>query len=476
MRRRLLLSYLALTVFVLAVLELPLALNEAHIERQALATKVQRDASALAGIAQSPTGPGLAPEWALRAAAARYHAATGAAVVITRPGGRMLARTPPVPGAGRDDVLSVRAPVASGGRTAGFVMLTYPAAFTAARVHRYWALLAGIAVLVTMAALAIGLMLGRWVIRPLVALEDAARRVRGGDLGARAPVGSGPGEVSAVSSAFNATTAHLQRLVTAQREFVADASHQLRSPLAALRLRLENLDAAMPPARRSGLEGALAEVERLTHMVDGLLALARAEQARTRPVEQDVAAVLTGRLATWAAVAQERLVALSDVSAKDGVSVLASPGHLEQVLDNLLENALAVAPPGSAVAVWCRPFTGEGELGIRDQGPGLTAEDRTRAFDRFWTGGRAHGTGLGLAVVRRLVEADGGSVTLRDAPGGGLEAVVRLPSRSGREAAAGERHGGQGPSARCVRELDRGAVAVGDGAGDREAQPAPGHA
>jgi signal transduction histidine kinase len=427
-RRRLLLSYLSLTVFVLAVLELPLAINEAHTERQALTGKVQRDASAIAGVAQAPGAGSLAPARVLRLVATRYQAETGARVVITGRGGRRLVQVGPALATGNGAVLSQAMPIGAGGRVLGAVRISYPTSRVSAHIHRYWLLLGGIAFLVLTTALAIGLVLARWVARPLLALGEAARRVGHGDLGARAPVGSGPVEVEAVAAAFNTTTAHLERMVTAQREFVADASHQLRSPLTALRLRLENLEPALASGGRAGLEGALAEVERLSEMVDGLLVLARAEHASAAPAAQDAGALVATRLAAWTQIAGERGVVLCDASGGAAVSVLASPGHLEQVLDNLIENALAFAPQASTVAVWCRAHAGAVEFGVSDQGPGITLEGRARAFDRFWTAGPAHGTGLGLAVVRRLVEADGGTVSLQDAPGGGLEAIVRLPA------------------------------------------------
>ena len=131
------------------------------------------------------------------------------------------------------------------------------------------------------------------------------------------------------------------------------------------------------------------------------------------------------RVGAWAALADERGVDLSTVG------VAAAPARtaeerLRQVLDNLLENALAVSPRGSTITVEARSSQSWIELRIRDEGPGLAREERERAFDRFWRNRSGEGSGLGLAIVRRLVEQDGGKVELLDAPGHGLEAVVRL--------------------------------------------------
>ena len=175
--------------------------------------------------------------------------------------------------------------------------------------------------------------------------------------------------------------------------------------MTALRLRLENGD----------VHGALGEVERLARLVDGLLALARAEAAP--PGQIDLALAVAERLESWEPVAAERDVRLeADVRG----AALADPDRLAQVLDNLLANAIAVAPPGTSVTVSGEP----GALHVRDRGPGMSDDERQRAFDRFWSKGS--GSGLGLPIVRRLLAVDGGSVELRTADGGGLDVVVRL--------------------------------------------------
>jgi signal transduction histidine kinase len=450
-RQRLLLSYLTLTVFLLAVLEIPLGLSYASGERQDLTAKVERDAVALATIAAP--GRALAPQ--LRAIVQRYRAQTGGRVLIVGPtgqrvydsgpglGGTSYASRPEIGQALNGqvatgvrhsnslghDLLYVAVPVAAAGKVQGAVRITYPTSAVDARVHRYWLILVAIAGLVLLAALAIGLAFARSISRPLEALRLAAARAGEGDLATRAPTGQGPPEVRAVARAFNETAAKLEALLHAQDEFVADASHQLRSPLAALRLRLENLERDVAPAGRTGLEGAASEVERLSRLVDGLLALARADRAPSTAVRIDLAPLVHERLLAWAAYAEEHEVELRE--RLEPVAALGTAGRLEQVLDNLLANALEVAPPGSAVTVSATMTPALAELRVRDEGPGLSDEERARAFDRFWRAGAHSGTGLGLSIVRRLVEADGGSAELRAAPGGGIEAVVQLPRAPG---------------------------------------------
>jgi len=131
----------------------------------------------------------------------------------------------------------------------------------------------------------------------------------------------------------------------------------------------------------------------------------------------------------------------------EGIAALASPGSLDQILDNLISNALHALGPGGRITITAAGTGGRVELHVRDTGPGMTAEQRSRALDRFWrasSGGS--GTGLGLAIVNRLVTADGGTVELRDAQGGGLDVVVELPEAD--PAAASTRPGSRGGAAR----------------------------
>ena len=262
-------------------------------------------------------------------------------------------------------------------------------------------MLAGVALL--------GLWIARGVARPLRKLESAAAEVGAGRLEVRAPE-EGPEEVRRLAREFNETAAKLQRLLESQQAFVADASHELRTPLTALRLRLENMD-----PKEAG--PALAEVERLGRLVESLLALARADAAAVRSEPVDVDAVLADRLAHWDGVERR---------GERGLRVRSSPDRLGQILDNLVANAVAVS---DAVDVSVMREDGWVELHVVDHGPGLTEEERKRAFDRFWRGqGKSPGSGLGLAIVRRLADVDGGEAELLPAPGGGLDAVVRLRS------------------------------------------------
>jgi signal transduction histidine kinase len=295
--------------------------------------------------------------------------------------------------------------------------------------------LAGIAAVVLALTTLVGLALARSVSRPLSRLEGSASRLGAGELPTRA-VADGPAEVQALANAFNDMADRLEELVTAQHRFVADASHQLRSPLTALRLRLEDLQTAHPDTSDE-LEAATTEVLRLSRLIDGLLTLTRAEGARGERQVVDVTTVLDERRDASSALSDERAVALvvdftrsGTVGTPQDPAALARlvPGDLEQILDNLLANALDASLPGGLIALSANGDRGHVVVHVRDDGPGMSEAERASAFDRFWRGTAAgeRSVGLGLAIVQQLVRANGGDIELGSAPGGGLDVAVSL--------------------------------------------------
>jgi signal transduction histidine kinase len=223
----------------------------------------------------------------------------------------------------------------------------------------------------------------------------------------------------------------LEALVHGHRAMLADASHQLRTPLTALRLRLDLLAVDSPPAAAAELAGAQEEIARLSRLVDGLIATARAE-AVTEQLEQiDLPDAVNERVAAWQPVADGNGVKLiaEPPPASAPPSIALGAGHLEQILDNLLDNAIeAIGDRGGTVRVSVAQSEKRATLTVADDGPGMTPQERSRAFLRFTTGSQ-NGTGLGLAIVHRLVTANGGSIRLADTPGGGLTVEVELPGQ-----------------------------------------------
>ncbi len=460
MTRRLLATYLLLTLVVLIALELPLALGYRDHQMDQLKSGIERDAFVLSSYVSDSLLGGTQVDY--ETVVANYSAATDGRVVIVNSAGDVLADSEPS-AAGQRNFLSrpeiadalnrqiasgtrysttlgtgllyVTVPISVGDKVLGAVRVSFSTDQVDAEVRRYWLILIGAAFGTLVLAAALGVLLARWVTRPIADLRDAATRIGEGNLSARADVDRGPPEIKDLAAAFNATAVRLEELVTAQEQFVADASHQLRTPLTALRLRLEMLELDADDAAAEDLEGARNEVQRMSRMVDGLLALARAERTQgSRPGRIELETPLTERAAAWQPLASER-----------GVQILAEPSELKarcsadmlgQVLDNLIANALEVSPEGSTIILSATTEVSPSgpivAVHVIDQGPGLTDEQRDRAFDRFWRAtterGQLGGTGLGLAIVQKLVESEGGRAELRAAPEGGLDAVLLLGS------------------------------------------------
>ncbi|MEV0638500.1 HAMP domain-containing sensor histidine kinase [Streptomyces sp. NPDC050619] len=325
------------------------------------------------------------------------------------------------------------------GPVVGAVRIVYSTNDMTTRFWGIWGFRAGLAVLVLATAAAIGAVAARRITRPLRELNTMASKFSDGDLTARSEV-TGPTETQTLARTLNQAGERLDTLIASQRIFVADASHQLRTPLTALRLSLDNIaDGVDDEFVREDVEQATAEVVRMSRLVNGLLVLARAEAKVTAAEPLSLRDIVHDRLAVWRPAADERGVTIALRGSIDGRPlVLASPGHLDQVLDNVLSNALEVSPDGGTITVRAQAQGDEVALSVLDEGPGMSDAEKSRAFDRFWRGqgltGRS-GSGLGLAVVKQLVTDDGGTVSLRDTPGGGLCVEIRLR-------AAGQRAGG----------------------------------
>jgi len=458
MRRRLLLSYLTITLFTLCVLVYPLGRTFATREHDRLLRDIEHDASVVASLSEDSLEQGVHPP--VDALLARYRRNPGGRILIVDRQGRSVedsdhpgevgadfSNRPEIKSAigGRSaegsrysetlghDLLFVAIPVASSGVVHGAVRITYPSSTLDARVRGMWVRLGVLSAIVLAAVTLVGLVLARGVTRPVDRLKAAAERLAHGDLSARAPTDSGAPELRELAEVVNSTAARLQDLLAEQQAFVADASHQLRTPLAALRLSLENLESVASPDLQPGLASARSETARLSRLSEALLSMARAAGGGAPVGHVDAGQVVAGRIRAWAPVAEEAEVRF-DVAAPDHLVVLAVPGALEQILDNLLDNALEVAPTGSSVRLSLRAIATGAELHVEDEGPGLTDEQRAKAFERFWRGPRASigGTGLGLAIVARLAAAGGGHAELRPRDGGGTDATVTLQVPAGR--------------------------------------------
>ena len=311
------------------------------------------------------------------------------------------------------------------GLPTGALVLARPTGQLDDRLRMLWTWLIVVAAVGLLAAGIAALLLARWVGRPLSSLDAAAQKLGGGALETRSPTGHGPPEVRRLALTFNTMAGRLEALVHGHQAMMTDVSHQLRTPLAALRLRLDLLTQDADQATAAELAAAQGEIARLSRLVDGLLAVARAENLVSTPVEVAVDTVLADRAAAWRPVAEERGVELT-TACPGPVRASLGEGHLEQILDNLLANALDAVPSGGHVRVSAAATAEGARITVVDDGPGMSRARQEAAFRRF-ASTSPPGAGLGLAIVHRLVTSNGGSATLSDTPGGGLTVAVDLP-------------------------------------------------
>lgn len=441
MTRRIVLAVLGLIAVLLGTIAVPLGLVTAAQQRRDFADETKSAAAAVANVAEERLGD--------QASAAALHHVISAlgrigdrVAVFDQAGNRIdgTARPPAVtavqrssglraaqPAAyGLDEYLLVLAPIRKdNGGNLGVVALARPNEAIDHRVGVLWTLIAAVAVAGLIAAALIAIGLARWVSRPLAQLESAAEQLGDGDLSTRSPQQTGPREVRSLAANFNLMAARLEALVHGHRATMADVSHQLRTPLAALRLRLELLAQDSDEQTAGELAGAQDEIRRLSRLVNGLLAVARAENMTAGPVTVAVDGVIRSRVTAWRPAAEEQEIALT-MPALEPVQARVGEGQLEQILDNLLANALDAVPPGGSVAISVEPRGSRARITVADNGPGMTADQKRLAFRRFATTS-AGGTGLGLAIVDRLAASNGGSAALSDTAGGGLTVMIDLP-------------------------------------------------
>ena len=450
LRARLLLAFTYVLVLVIVALEVPLALNltkrvdaeiksEAHSQTELLAAGAssrmndERQLSRLVESAgQTLGGRVIVVDARGRVLADSAGQSTEGDDYGSRPEIRRALSGHDIQGERHSDVLNedilfTAEPIAQNGRTVGAVRVTESVDAVNDEQRSDVIALIGVGILALLFGLVVAWLFAGSLAKPLRGLAATARRVAHGDLDARARV-EGSAEQREVATAFNDMTSRVGSTLRGQREFVANASHQLRTPLTGLRLRLE---AAALKSRDSDVERELTaaehETERLARLLSELLTLAGGGE---RPAAQplDVGEVIDAAFHRWDGPAQQSDHELRVEPGPPSV-VAASTEDLAAILDNLTENALNYSPPGTAVTLTWESDGGSVRLAVLDEGPGLDPDESERVFQRFYRGSAsrgATGTGLGLAVVEALAARWGGEVTLTNRPEGGARADVRL--------------------------------------------------
>ncbi|GDY33512.1 HAMP domain-containing sensor histidine kinase [Gandjariella thermophila] len=477
MLRRLLTVLVPLLVALAVALGLPLAVAVAQRETQATYLDRLADVGRFASLAEGALASGRTT--ALHDELVRYDQLYGIPVALVAPGGRVLLASRTAPDLSAPAVASgltaafagyrpdapsvvwpwrrtpmvVAEPVGRDSEVVAAVVTVSPTDRLRADVLRQWGWLALAGLVPLLAVVAVAWPVSRWVLRPVRRLDEATAAVAGGALDTRAEV-TGPPELRRLATSFNTMIDVVGRALRRQRAFVSDASHQLRNPLASLRLAVENLGPHITGEEgREAQRLAEEEAEELGRVLDALLAATRLERAEAvEPVELD--GLLAAHVPGWRAQAERAGVRLS-VDVPEGLRVLAPPGGLGSVLDELVGNGLRLSG-GSELTVSARVATGpvdpeaptagpgrpvdlgtpapvpggHADLHVTDNGLGLTESERAAALRRFWRSPRHQnvpGTGLGLAICAELVAAAGGRLRLEPADPHGLDVVIRLP-------------------------------------------------
>ncbi|WP_128436280.1 sensor histidine kinase [Streptomyces cyaneus] len=458
MRTRVLTVVLAFAVLAVAGFAVPLLGVTATQRTEQLLAARTADLDRFAGLAEQAAESG--DTGILTAEVSRYTELYGEAVVVvdarrapvTQTGGMRAAdpavarlvdaalRNQPVSPGGtlrpwsRGDKLLAR-PVGTGTRVSGAVVLRASVRAAADDIALRWALVLAGAGLFAVACVLLARAATRWVVRPLHRLDRAVGTLAAGLPAEHARAG-GPPELRQLATGFNRMADAVTTALEQQRRLVADTSHQLRNPLAALRLRIDSLQPRLPDSATRTYTGVTAELERMEHLLDDLLALANAEhRAGELAVTDgsqaccDARAVTAAQAQLWQPLAERAGIHL-EFSPGPAVLTSCTEGELAQVADILLDNAIKYA--GSRARVETRCFT-EGQdavFEVRDDGPGLASGELPQAGTRFWRSERhraVRGSGLGLAIAEQLVAGRGGRVEFAAAEPRGLRVRVLLP-------------------------------------------------
>lgn len=324
------------------------------------------------------------------------------------------------------EILATAVPVRLGGRTVGAVRVTQSVDSVDDAVRTSIVDVAALTAVVLALGMIAGALIAQQIARPIRRLDDTAQRVAEGDLDAVAPV-EGSLEQRSLARSFNEMTVRLKRLLGVQKDFVADASHQLRTPLTGVRLRLEGLSERFGGEREVevAVDAALREIDRLSAIVDELLILSRAGEREVPGEPVDLRSAARRAAERWRATAAEREIEIT-VDAPREASAWCGRSDLDRSVDVLLENAILYSPPGSTVTIAAAPE----RIEVRDEGPGLAPGEEEVVFERFSRGSAGQrgpsGTGLGLPIARELSRQWGGEVILANRERGGLRAVIRL--------------------------------------------------
>jgi signal transduction histidine kinase len=330
------------------------------------------------------------------------------------------------------ELLYVAVPILNGPETLGAVRLTFPASVVDSAVNQRLLGISSVAGITLLVSILVALLLALGITRRLSNLRNVTEEFTKGNYKVRAEIHGGAPEIRSLARSFNAMADQLDKLISQQKAFVGDASHQLRTPLTALQLRLERATEMLstdPVGAAERLEAAMVETDRLQRLVEGLLVLSKSENSDKITRDKcDAPRIARERVENWEALANEQGVALV-LKVPETAFIFAIPGALEQVIDNFIDNALGIVQPNSTITVQITVDSELTKISVVDEGPGIPEADIAKAFNRFWRArSDTHGSGLGLAIVDRLATASGGRAELVNLKPHGLSADAYFPT------------------------------------------------
>jgi two-component system, OmpR family, sensor histidine kinase BaeS len=293
------------------------------------------------------------------------------------------------------------------------------------------AILALVVVLVLISVVGRIVRTARVAVAPMGELIEASARVEAGEFGTQVSE-RGPRDLRTLARAFNAMSSRLAETDAARRRLLADVGHELRTPLTVIQGNVEGMLDGLYPTDRPHLERILAETRQMERLIEDLRTLSLADAGALALAREptDLAALATDVAAAFAPQAESAGIELALEHADGLAEIELDPLRVRQVVANLVTNALRHTPPGGRVTVRIAEADGAQALTVSDTGTGMEPDALAHAFDRFWRAGESPGAGLGLAIVRDLVAAHGGSVELESQPGHGTTVVCRFPARA----------------------------------------------
>ncbi len=281
----------------------------------------------------------------------------------------------------------------------------------------------------------LSLLVSRWITRPIAALTQGIEQMSHGDFTSRVHV-SGGGEIAKLAETYNLMSERLENLDNSRNQFVSNASHELKTPLSTMKILLESLiyqDDMDPELRREFMQDINKEIDRLNMVIGDLLTLVHIDshKMKLRREMMTLSSCVKEAVRRLAPLASDRGQEI-EVALHDPCEMFADPAKLQQVLYNLIDNAIKYTPDGGKVRVSLERIGRDALLKVEDTGVGIPKEDLPHVFERFYRVDKARsretgGTGLGLSIVQQIIRLHGGSIDVQSEPGVGTKFIIQLP-------------------------------------------------